>query len=427
VAGKVAAHTYRTEEVGRVARFFKRFLLALLVVVILAAGGAIFQLVRALPPAVVSVVLPATAVVPGPRLRLPWPPGASGSVEAQGVGALGGQLADEQRPLASVAKLVTALVVLKHHPLGTGQSGPSITFTAADEAAYRADAAQRQSVVKVVAGEHLSELQALEAMLVASANNVAVVLARWSAGSTEAFVRYMNLEVAALGLRHTRLADPAGLSPASVGSAADMVRLAAVIMANPLLSQIVDMPQVTLPVAGTVYNYDYALGHDGIVGIKTGSTTLAGGNFVFAARQVVAGREETVLGAVLGVQGHKPLPNALAASEAVVREAFSQLRVATVLPAGRPVIVMKTKWGKQVFAGTSRAVSVFGFPGERARLVVALAPALTSGKVKDVQAGERLATVEVHMAGEVQTDPVVAPSSLPPAPLTYKLRRGLGL
>jgi D-alanyl-D-alanine carboxypeptidase (penicillin-binding protein 5/6) len=425
VAGNVAAHAYGVEGAGRASKIFKRFLAVVLVLVILAAGGTIFQLVRALPPAEVSVVLPATAAVPGPRVSLPWPPGTAGALEAQGIGVLSAQLAGEQRPLASVAKLVTALVVLKQHPLGVGQSGPPIAFSAADEAAYRADAAQQQSVVAVAAGERLSELQALEAMLVASANNVAVVLARWSAGSTQAFVAKMNAEAAALGLHHTHLADPAGLSSATTGTASDMLRLAAVVMANPVLSQIVDMPQVTLPVAGTVYNYDYALGHDGIVGIKTGSTTAAGGNFVFAARRVVAGREVTVLGALLGVQSAKPLPSALAASEALVTAAFDQLRVATVVPAGRPAVVIKAKWGDQVVASTPRSVNVFGFPGEPVHVSIALAPAIASRKVKDVQAGERLATVEVRAANEVQAVPVVAPSSLAPAPITYKLRRGL--
>lgn len=425
VAGNVAVHRYGVEEAGRVTRFFKRFLILVLIVVIAAGAGAIYQLVRALPPAEVSVVLPATAVVPGAPVNLPWPPGAAGSVEVQGVGAVGGQLAGEERPLASITKLITALVVLKQHPLRVGQSGPDITFSAADEAAYRADLAQQQSVVAVAAGERMSEQQALEAMLVGSANNVANVLARWSAGSTQVFVRDMNAEAAALGLHHTHLADPSGLNAASVGTATDMVHLAGVVMANPILSQIVEMPQVTLPVAGTVYNYDYALGRDGIVGIKTGSTTAAGGNFVFAARRVVSGREVTVLGVVLGVQSSQPLPSALTASEHLVTAAFDRLRVATVLPAGHPVVVVKARWGKQVVAGTSRAVSVFGLPGERVQFVVTRAPALASADVKDIQAGERLATVEVRTVNGAQAVPVVAPSSLPPASVSYKLRRGL--
>ncbi len=406
-------------------KVLRRLFIALVVVIVLAAAGAGYQYFRSLPPASASVVLPPAAVFPGLRAALPWPPSATGALDVQGMGSLGAQYPAEQRPLASVTKLVTALVVLKQHPLSVGQNGPEIVVSAADAAAYRADAAQRQSVVAVAPGERLSELQALEAMLVPSANNVARLLARWSAGSIPAFVADMNAEAAALGLRHTHLAGPAGLNPGSVGTAADMVRLGEAVLANPLLAQIVQMPQVTLPVAGTVYNYDYALGHGGIIGIKTGSTTNAGGNFVFAARRLVAGHAVTAVGAVLGVTGVQPLTSALSAGEALVNAAFDELRVATVLPKGREVVVIKAKWGASVVAGTSRAVSAFGFPGERVHLSVTRSPALASAKLTKLTTGERLATVGVRVGTQAVDVPVLAPGPLPPAPLKWRFERGL--
>jgi D-alanyl-D-alanine carboxypeptidase (penicillin-binding protein 5/6) len=327
------------------------------------------------------------------------------------------------RPLASVTKLVTALVVLDQHPLSPGDAGPSITVSPADVNAYKVDASQKQSVVAVAAGERLRELQALEAMLVPSANNVARMLAHWSAGNEQTFVEDMNQKVAALGLSHTHLVGPSGLNPASVGTAADMTRLAAIVMANPILRQIVAMPQVTLPVAGTVYNYDYALGHDGLIGIKTGSTGAAGGNFVFAARRTVDGHVVNLLGAVLGESGTQPLTAALKATERLVKAAFGQLRTTTVLPAGRKVVVVKAPWGKRVVATTSRSVSVFGWSGEPVRLSVTPAPAL-SARVTGLNAGEKLATVSVRAAGGQDIAvPVFAPSSLPKASITYRLTR----
>ncbi|MGC8626869.1 MAG: D-alanyl-D-alanine carboxypeptidase family protein [Acidimicrobiales bacterium] len=404
-------------------RLFKRLLLALLVVVVLAVVGTLVQLTRSLPTAEVSLVLPATTSVPGPPLSLPWPSGAAAALQVDGLGSMGGVRVNEVRPLASVTKLVTALVVLGQHPLAPGDSGPSITVQPADVNAYKVDAAQKQSVVAVAAGEHLSELQALEAMLVPSANNVARMLARWSAGNEQTFVADMNQKVAALGLHHTHLVGPAGLNAASVGTAADMARLAAVVMANPILSQIVAMPQVTLPVAGTVYNYDYALGHDGLIGIKTGSTGAAGGNFVFAARRTVDGHVVTLLGAVLGASGAQPLTAALKVTERLVKAAFGQLRAATVLPAGRKVVVVKAPWGKQLVATTSRSVSVFGWSSEPVRLSVTPAPAL-SGRVTGLTAGEKLATVSVRAGGNQYISvPVYAPTSLPKASITYRLTR----
>jgi D-alanyl-D-alanine carboxypeptidase (penicillin-binding protein 5/6) len=425
VARDVAAHAYVAEEAESKTKPLRRFFVGFIVVVALVAAGAGYQYFRSLPPASATVVLPPTEVFPGPRAGLPWPPSAAGALAVEGMGILGGQYAAEQRPLASVTKLVTALVVLKQHPLSIGQSGPEITVSAADVAAYRADAAQRQSVVAVAVGERLSELQALEAMLVPSANNIARLLARWSAGSIGAFVASMNAEAAALGLHHTHLVGPAGLNPGSIGTATDMVRLGEAVLANPILAQVVQMPQVTLPVAGTVYNYDYALGHDGIIGIKTGSTASAGGNFVFAARRLVAGRVVTVVGAVLGVTGVQPLTSALSAGERLVNAAFERLRVATVLPKGRQVMVVRAKWGAQVVAGASRAVSMFGFPGELVHMSVARSPTLASGKVATLTAGERLATVVVRAGTQVATVAVLAPGPIPPAPLKWRFERGL--
>ena len=121
----------------------------------------------------------------------------------------------------------------------------------------------------------------------------------------------MNQEAAQLGLRHTHLVGPSGLDPGSVGTAADMVQVGAAVMANPVLRQIVAMPSVALPVAGTVENYDSVLGENGIVGIKTGSMSAAGGNFVFAAKHRVGRADGDDHRRGLGASGAEPLQTAL--------------------------------------------------------------------------------------------------------------------
>ena len=403
--------------------FFKRAVLVALLVVLLLGLAAGAQLRRALPPARASVVLPDRVAAPSSLSSLPWPSNAAAAVEIEGIASLGGVRTNEVWPLASVAKLFTALVVLKDHPLVPGQSGPAMTVTAAGVATYRRDLAQAQSVVAVVAGEHLSELQALEAMLVASGNNVAYLLAQWAAGGAPAFVQQMNAEAARLGLTATHLADPSGLDPASVGTAADMVRLAAAVMANRLLRQVVAMPQVTLPVAGTVYNYDTALGRDGIVGVKTGSTTQAGGDFVFAARRRLDGRSVSVLGAVLGAGGVKPLRSTLNDAEKLASAAFRQLSLVTVVPVGEHVLDIKAPWGASAEASSARPARVLAIPGEVFRLEVAPLPVLRSWEVRTLTAGERLATVEVRGATGAVAVPVLAPGPVPPAPLSYRLLR----
>jgi hypothetical protein len=69
-------------------------------------------------------------------------------------------------PIASLAKILTGYLVLRDHQLPTGGSGPAITVTAADAAAFASDQRQGQSVVQVVRGENLTELQALQALLI---------------------------------------------------------------------------------------------------------------------------------------------------------------------------------------------------------------------------------------------------------------------
>ena len=84
-------------------------------------------------------------------------------------------------------------------PLGLGQTGPSITVTDEDVQAYQTDLQQKQSVVAVQAGEVLTQYQALQAMLIPSGNNIAELLARWDAGSVQAFIDRMNERARSLG------------------------------------------------------------------------------------------------------------------------------------------------------------------------------------------------------------------------------------
>jgi D-alanyl-D-alanine carboxypeptidase len=86
-------------------------------------------------------------------------------------------------PIASVAKVMTAYLVLRDHPLRQGQQGPSIRLTERDVADTERRRAQQESLVPIAAGEVLTERQALQALLLPSANNIAAVLARWNSGS----------------------------------------------------------------------------------------------------------------------------------------------------------------------------------------------------------------------------------------------------
>ena len=299
----VSGKTVRSRRVGRHVKrppagagsrkLRSRVLIAGAVIVIAAVAWVGVQLVRPVPPMTLTASITTMRVLPGVAPRPDWPGQAEAAIGLPGTGLLGTHGSSQPAPIASLAKIMTAYLVLSGHPLPAGGSGPVITVTAADAAAYASDRRQGQSVVKVIPGETLTERQALEAMLIPSGNNVAWMLARWDAGSEGAFVAKMNARARSLGLRQTRYADASGADPATVSTAADQFRLTVRAMQIPAFRQIVAMPQVTLPVAGLAYNVNAALGHDGIVGVKTGSSSQAGGCLAFAATRTVAGGTTT--------------------------------------------------------------------------------------------------------------------------------------
>jgi serine-type D-Ala-D-Ala carboxypeptidase (penicillin-binding protein 5/6) len=221
-------------------------------------------------------------------------------------------------PIASVAKVMTAYLVLRDHPLRPGEEGPTITLTDADVADTDRRAGQDESVVPIAAGEQLTELQALQAVLLPSANNIAAVLARWDAGSEGRFVARMNATARSLGMTHTRYTDPSGYDDATVSTAADQMRIVDRAMRLPVFASIVAAPSATLPVAGTVHNTNRLLGYDGFVGVKTGSDDAAGGCFAFRAIRSIDGKRTTITGVVLGQPGHDQIAAGLAAADAMV-------------------------------------------------------------------------------------------------------------
>jgi D-alanyl-D-alanine carboxypeptidase (penicillin-binding protein 5/6) len=237
--------------------------------------------------------------------RFPWPEAGQTAVSIDGARNIEttGPV-DTAQPIASVAKVMTAYVVLTDHPLREGEQGPVITVSSADAADYRHAVRTGESAAAVRAGERITERQALQAMLLPSANNVARTLARWDAGSIRAFTARENQIAARLGMTHSRYTDPSGLQPSTVSTAPDQLRLARTALELPAFAQIVAEPQADIPVAGTVHNTNQLLGHDGVIGVKTGYTSQSGACLVFAALLTGPdGSRHMIYGATLGQPG----------------------------------------------------------------------------------------------------------------------------
>jgi D-alanyl-D-alanine carboxypeptidase (penicillin-binding protein 5/6) len=308
------------------ARTRRRGILALLAALACLAGYGMAELNKSPSGAPMS---PPGTVTPGVGTAAPrqerlaavsWPADGVSAADISGFGLVVGPGATRPVPIASVAKVMTAYVVLHDHPLPGGGSGPDIAVQSSEAAAYPSQVRDGDSLVPVVAGEMLTERQALEALLLPSADNMAWILARWDAGSQAAFVARMNATARRLGMTSTSYTDPSGLDPSTTSTAADQVRLGMAAIHMPKLAAIAAMPTAVVPVAGVVRNYNTLLGQDGIAGLKTGSTQAAGGCLLIAAWSQAGGHRTLIVAATFGQPGTAGtiLPNALQAGHNLV-------------------------------------------------------------------------------------------------------------
>jgi D-alanyl-D-alanine carboxypeptidase (penicillin-binding protein 5/6) len=386
-----------------------------LAVVLAAVGG--WNFLQPIPAVAATSSGPAQYVIAGTPPSLPWPGAGSAAVGVSDLGLIAASGDAPPAPTASIAKMMTALVVLADKPLAKGEAGPILTMTNEDVATYLADAADQQSVVRVAAGEHLSEFAALEALLIPSGNNIAETLARWDAGSVSAFVAKMNQRAAALHLTHTTFADPAGVSTQTVSTPTDLLALGMAAMKQEVLAQIVNLSETTLPVAGTLYNVNAVLGQSGIIGIKTGSGLNSGANFLFAATATVDGHQVMLYGCVMG---QPTLNTAFNEAKALIRTMQSALRVRRVIARNDVVGAYETRWGSHATLVAAADVTLVEWPG------MILQESLDArALVIDRPIARGTPEGKLHIVlGDQQVDvPLVTASSLDPPGITWRWLR----
>ena len=328
-----------------------------------------------------------------------WPDQGAGAIGAVGFdGVLGssGDLASV--PIASITKMVTALVILQAKPLTGDEAGPDITFTDADVDIYYDAIAEDGSVAPVSAGQVLSQREAFETMLIPSANNYSVSLAVWAFGSVDAYLAAAADYLAANGLTGTTVADTSGISAQSVSSPADLVAIGKLVMANPALATIVAMPSAVVPTVGTVTNTNKLLGVDGIDGIKTGTTDEAGACLLFAVDVPVGDSSVTLVGVVLGGDTHSELNESILSLIESVEPGF---RTVTLVEAGTSYGSYTTPWGQsaQAVAETSESAVVWSDTPIESDVDV---EALTLG-----EKGDSVGSVDVTVGTETVTVPLV--------------------
>lgn len=237
----------------------------------------------------------------GAAPQLPWPSEGQGLITVSGLGTVGRFGEEKPVPIASVTKSMTAYIIMRDHPMKLGQKGASIPVDklAEKEGGYN-KTGDESTLDTIKAGQTLTQKDALSAIMIPSANNVARLLARWDAGSEAAFVKKMNDTAKQLGMTNTTYTDPSGLQATTVSTAVDQVKLATELVKDPALVDITRQPFWVDPTGVKRRNYNTLVPYNGAIGIKTGSTSKAGGNLLFAATKEVGGTKQTIVGAVFG-------------------------------------------------------------------------------------------------------------------------------
>lgn len=331
----------------------------IVLVVFLGFIYVLFQVLKPWPKPTFSLTLQ-NSQIPG-NFNINWPTDIKYGVVGTLQSGIISKTKDQGKwPLASVAKIMTAYIILRDHPLKIGEDGPSFTITSEEVQEYNTFKQDGQSVVKVALGEKLTERQLLEGLMVPSANNFAYILAKWDAGSVKAFIDKMNKTAKELGLKGTYYTDPSGANKATVSTPEDQFKLAALAMQIPIFRHITAMPQVNLPIAGIQYNVNYDLGKDNIIGIKTGSSLPAKANFVFDSVQ----NNIDIIGVIFGAQGKSALMTALKDAISIINITKNQVFWQPLIKQNQVVGYIRTLWSKEnINLLASKDVSVVAYPG----------------------------------------------------------------
>ncbi|MCX3286770.1 D-alanyl-D-alanine carboxypeptidase [Streptomyces sp. NEAU-H22] len=341
-------------------------------VLLLVVVFAVVQSVRPLPAPTLELTAKDSYTFEGGKVDIPWPADGQAALDVQGIGTFGSSGEQKPVPIASVAKVMTAYVILRDHPLKSGQDGPKILI---DQAAQDQSDAGQESTVDVTKGDKITEREALESILIASANNVARLLARWDAGSEKAFVQKMNDAAKDLGMKNTTYTDPSGLNNTTVSTAVDQVKLAKAAMLQPAFREVATMMSYVDYKQKKHDNWNRLVGYNNVTGIKTGTTTSALGNLVFSARKDVNGEVHRIIGAVVRQPAGGPdntiLGAALHEGDKLIRAAQGALESATILKKGDVVGYADDGLGGRTPVAVTEDVTAVGWAGLSVKLTFA--------------------------------------------------------
>ncbi|WP_210581623.1 D-alanyl-D-alanine carboxypeptidase [Streptomyces sp. GESEQ-4] len=337
-------------------------------VLLLAVVFAVVQAVRPLPTPELALTADDSYTFEGNKVDLPWPGEGQGWMDVNGIGTMGNF--GEQKPVAigSVAKAMTAYIVLKDHPLKPGDEGPKIKVDALAEKEGGYNQAGESTLNTVKAGDTLTLKQALSAIMIPSANNIARLLARWDAGSEKAFIEKMNDAAKELGMKNTTYTDASGLKETTVSTAEDQVKLGNELVEIQALVDITKLPYWHDPSGQRWNNYNKLVPYNDGIGIKTGTTTAAGGNLLYAATKEIEGETVTVVGAILGQHTAPIIDTVNAVSKTAMLAAQDAITSERILKKGDVVGYVDDQLGGQTPIVVTKDVAAVGWAGLKVKV-----------------------------------------------------------
>ncbi len=284
------------------------------------------------PPKALFLAAAAALSLSTPALAGPPPVDARAFVVENGTtGEILAQRASRERlPIASITKLMTVLVTLQH-------ARPDAVVTVPQEVTTVGE-----STIYLREGERLSVFDLIEGALIPSANDAADTLAyHVGHGSERSFVRMMNTQARRLHLSDTHFVRPDGLDASGhVSSAQDVTKLARVLMRRRVVREIVRRTSATIAGGRTIVTRNHLLyTFPGLIGVKTGHTSLAGWSEVAAAHR----HGVTVYATILGAPSESRRDADLAT---LLSWGLSQYRPATLISKNRVYAHAATGYGR---------------------------------------------------------------------------------
>jgi D-alanyl-D-alanine carboxypeptidase (penicillin-binding protein 5/6) len=225
----------------------------------------------------------------------------------------------------------------------------------------------------------------------------------------------MNARAAELGMTNTHYEDTSGISPLSVGSAADQLILAQTAMRIPVFAEIVRQQETDLPVAGVRSTTNLLLGSSGVVGIKTGRTEEAGGCFMIAMEREVAGERVLIVGVVLA---QPSIDDAFAASRILAGAVAEGVRPMAVVRHGASVSSLEAAWGGSTSVTPAEDVTVLGWAGMPVQVT-----STVESTDAPLAAGEEVGTLTVTAGGRTATVPLEAAEAIDGPSSTWRILR----